>query len=246
MILSLINQKGGVGKTTSAINIAQSLVLKGYKVLLVDADPQCDLTSSLGIFDEGYTIFDLLNFKKISDLEDLKIEDNLYLIQGYSDILSFKLKLETLKKPLSTLDKLFDYIVVDCQPQPVVASRLTLNECVLIATDSVIIPLDVNYNSIKGTLNFVDSIDRIKVNHNPNLKILGMFFTQVNTRTKLYKEYADFLITKRGDLVFDTFIHRDEQVKSSQNIGKSVYMTNAKSKAALDYITLTEEILNKL
>ena len=246
-IISLVNQKGGVGKTTSSVNIASALAKMGKKVMLIDADAQCDLSTALGIFEseERYNIRDFLSNRPLPKLDDLKISKNLYIISGYYDILELRLKKQSFQEPLDMLSD-FDFVIVDCQPQRVVESKLTINECILNGTDYLLLPLDVNYNSVKGTLDFIQSIDRIKVDYNADLKILGIFFTMANSRTNLFAEYKAYFNEQNEELLMNTFIRRDESVRKSQAQGQTLEQYNSKSNAYLDYKNLCKEIISKI
>ena len=246
-VIALINQKGGVGKTTSALNIASAFSQLGKRTLLIDADPQCDLSSSLGIFDddEKYNIIDFFSTKELPAIEEIAIDENLFLISGFNDLLEIRLKKDSFKKALSNL-KGFDFVIIDCQPQKVVTSQLTINECILNGTDYILLPLDVNYNSVKGTLDFVQSIDRIKVDYNNTLEILGIFFTMANTRTNLFTEYQNYFKEQNDHLFLNTFIRKDENVRKSQAQGKTLKQYNPKSNAYSDYIDLSNELITRL
>lgn len=251
-IISIINQKGGVGKTASSINIGTALTTLGNKVLLIDADPQCDLTTALGVFDDDrYSIKDFIELKKNVDIESLQVFQNLYLISGYFDLMELKLTKSLFEIPLKMLGDYFDYIIFDCQPQRVVQSKLTINECVLYYTDYLVVPLDVNYNSVKGTVDFMNSIERIQMQHNPNLRIGGVFFNNVNKQEKLFEEYSQYLSTLNDELLLKTYIRRDISIKKSQSVGLPLYYFSqhypSKVNNALeDFTSLTKELLSHI
>jgi chromosome partitioning protein len=244
--IALINQKGGVGKTTSSMNIAMSLSLLGKKVLMIDADAQCDLSTSFGIFEHDYTIQDFLHQEVLPDLGSIEVSENLYLVSGYSDLLELKLMKRTFEEPVKAVADQFDFIIIDCQPQRVIQSKLTINECILNVADYLLLPLDANYNSIKGTLDFIQSIERIKVTYNHDLKILGLFFTMVNERELLFHEFTEYLKDQNADLLFQSFIRRDINVKKSQSVSKPLATFNSKANASKDYEDLVTELLNRI
>lgn len=244
--IALINQKGGVGKTTSSMNIAMSLSLLKKKVLMIDADAQCDLSTSFGIFEHDYTIQNFLNLEVLPDFADIEISDNLFLISGFTDLLELKLTKKTFEEPVNRILGKFDFIIIDCQPQRVVQSKLTINECILNVSNYLLLPLDANYNSIKGTLDFIRSIDRVKVSYNHNLKILGLFFTMVNERELLFQEFKDYLKDQNSDLLIDTFIRRDINVKKSQSVSKPLALFNNKANSFNDYEDLVKELLVRM
>lgn len=245
-IISIINQKGGVGKTSSSANIAMSLAELGKKVLMIDADAQCDLTTSLGVFEADYTLYDFLSGEPLTKASTIEVADNLFLMSGYHDIMEFKLTKSTFENPIKRIVNDYDFIIVDCQPQRVVQSRLILNECILNATDYILLPLDVNYNSVKGTLDFINSIHRIKSTYNHDLKILGIFFTKVNERETQFAEFRNYLQEQNDTLVFESFIRRDVNVKKSQSVGQPLALFNNKSNAYADYSGLVSELMQKV
>lgn len=246
IIIALINQKGGVGKTTSSMNIAMCLSLLGKKVLMIDADAQCDLSTSFGVFEHEYTISNLVDGERLPDLDSLKVSESLYLVSGFPDIQELKLTKRTFEEPLSKVKGQFDYIIVDCQPQRVIQSKLTVNEVILNVVDYLLLPLDVNYNSIKGTIDFIHSINRIKTSYNYDLKILGIFFTMVNERELLFNEYKDYLKGQNKELLLESFIRRDINVKKSQAVGKPLALFNNKANSFLDYSNLVNELLTRI
>lgn len=244
MVIAFINQKGGVAKTTSTLHLGAFLARKGKKTLLLDLDPQCDLSKAIGIYQSDYTIVDFLNTQNEIPLNE--VEKNLYIISGYDDLEEIKLNRNLLKNKLDIIKDYFDYILIDCQPQKIVKSKLTINEVVLSAVDYLMIPLDANANTLTGTNDFITSIERIKYNYNHNLKVLGIFFTIVDSRERVFKDYYQFLKEQNSDLLFKTFIRRDTKLKQAQAMGKTIYEFDKKSRASQDFTSLGNEFLKRI
>lgn len=243
MIISIINQKGGVAKTTTAVHLGSYLSEIGYKVLVLDFDPQMDLTKSFGVFDKTYNI---VNFMKLETPIYTKINNNLSIITGYEDLEEIKIQRFALKNALDKIKNEFDFILIDCQPQKIVKNSLTSNEVVLSATDYILIPVDASSNSINGALNFINSIERIRNAYNNNLKVLGIFFSIVDSREIIFKQFFNYLKETSNDIVFDNFIRRDTKLKQATALGKTIFEYDNKSRASQDFISLGEEIIYKL
>ena len=246
MIVAFINQKGGVAKTTSTIHLGAFLARKGKKTLLIDLDPQTDLSKGLGIYEAHYTVVDFLNEEKIDTEKFVQIEKNLSLISGYNDLEEIKLTRNLLKDKLELINDKYDFILIDCQPQKIVKSKLTINEVILTASDFLMIPLDANTNSVTGTNDFITSIERIKFDFNKKLRIIGLFFTIVDVKERIFKEYYAYLKEENPDLLFNTFIRRDTKLKQAQALGKTIYDFDLKSRACSDFNALGKEFLKKL
>lgn len=246
MIVAFINQKGGVAKTTSTLHLGAFLGKMGKKTLLLDLDPQTDLSKGIGIYEANYTIVDFLKEGKNTNVNYTKIDENLFIIPGYFDLEEIKLSRNLLLDRLINIKSEFDFILIDCQPQKIVKSKLTINEVVLSASNYLMIPLDANTNSVTGTNDFITSIERIKFNYNKNLKILGIFFTIVDVRERIFKDYYAYLQKENPDILFKSFIRRDTKLKQAQAIGKTIYDFDKKSRASIDFTTLGEEFLKKI
>lgn len=244
--VAFINQKGGVAKTTSTLHLGAYLARKGKKVLLLDLDPQTDLSKGIGIYDADYTIVDFLKSEPNSKVEYKEIEKNLCIIPGYYDLEEVKLSRNLLKDKLNEIKSNFDFILIDCQPQKIVKSKLTINEVVLTAVNFLMIPLDANTNSVTGTNDFITSIERIKFNYNKDLKILGMFFTIVDVRERIFKDYYAYLQEQNADLLFKSFIRRDTKLKQAQAMGQTIYDFDIKSRACDDFTDFGKEFLKKI
>lgn len=244
MVIAFINQKGGVAKTTSTLHLGAFLARKGKKTLLLDLDPQCDLSKAIGIYQSDYTIVDFLNTDK--EVPFNQIEKNLYIISGYNDLEEIKLSRNLLKNKLELIKEKFDFILIDCQPQKIVKSKLTINEVVLSAVDFLMIPLDANANTLTGTNDFITSIERIKFDYNTKLKVLGIFFTIVDSRERVFKDYYQYLKEQNSELLFKTFIRRDTKLKQAQAMGKTIYDFDNKTRASDDFTALGNEFLKRI
>lgn len=248
MILVFANQKGGVGKTTSTLNAGVYLAEKGKKVLLVDIDPQANLTSGIGmkIHDEHFTIYDLLtkNKKASESYYSTKIK-NLYIIPSSIELAGAEIELvgtmsrETvLKKQLAGIQESFDFVLIDCPPS---LGLLTINA--LTAADGVIIPVQCEYFALEGLGQLVKSIKLVRSNLNPTLNIAGVIMTMYDSRTNLSKdvvnEVQQFFKTK----VFKTIIPRNVRLSEAPSHGKPISIYDPSSSGAKAYRKLAKEIM---
>lgn len=256
-VLSIINQKGGVGKTTISIHLGAKLAVLGYKVLCVDFDPQTDLSHGFKIEEDyPYTVFDFLN--GIGDFQLKQKADNLYIMAGSLNLDSKRYDRNLLKDRLQQLNdaliqqkKGFDFVVVDCQPQPLVDKKdeknnpiPTLNEIALIASNYIIVPLGVDEYSIKGLDNFIPGILRIKKNYNSSLTIAGIFFNMVLTNEKDFRKFYKLLENSAAKEFFlEDFIRKDVKIKEAVGEGKTIFQLAPKSRAAKDFEKVCNQIL---
>ena len=244
MVIATINQKGGVGKTTSTINLSGFFADKGYKTLIIDMDSQQDSTTSLGfdLDNLNYTTYDLLKETDFNKIEFLKYNDNLFIIPAHEFLNEVSLSRKMLLDKIDYLRKQFDIILIDCNPHSILNSRITLNEVILIASDGIIIPIDSNINSLKSANKIMLPVNNIRNNYNKNLKVLGFFMTDINPQTDLFQEiYAE--MKNHSNLLFNTFIRRDERIKKAQSLGITIFDYDRKSRSCIDYENLGYEIV---
>lgn len=250
-IISFANQKGGVGKTTSAINLAASLAALEFKTLLVDADPQANSTSGLG--------FDPRNVKTsiyecmINDIpaQDIVLKseiDYLDLLPSHIDLVGAEIEMinlngrdRVMKRVLDKLRDDYDFIILDCSPS---LGIITVNA--LVAADSVIIPVQCEYFALEGLGKLLNTIKIVQTNLSKDLEIEGILLTMYDGRTNLSNQVVDEVKTHFQSLVFRTVIHRNIRLSEAPSFGKPILFHDAASKGALNYMNLAREILQKL
>jgi chromosome partitioning protein len=241
----IVNHKGGVGKTTSAINISAGLAKKGNKCLVIDADPQSNLTESFGIFEPEKEIY--LSFSKGDPLPIVKIKKNLSIVPNSLNFAGIELEISArmaretiLKELIKGTDKDYDYCIIDCPPS---LGLITLNA--LVSADEVYIPMEAEYLAYRGIDSIVGIINLVKKHFNPGLIIKGVFFTKYNEQRVLTKEINNQIKSYFGDVLMETKIRVNVALAESQSDGKDIFEYDPKSNGAKDYMSLVNEILNK-
>lgn len=245
-IYVFVNQKGGVGKTTSAINLGAYMALAGKKILLVDFDSQGNMSSGVGISKNKPTVYDLLAERAVaSDVIRKTSVENLWAIPASIDLSGAAIELVEqenreffLKKVLEPLREKFDYILVDCPPS---LGMLTLNG--LVAADSVFIPLQCEYFALEGLTLLLQTVKKVQQGLNPSLDIGGIFFTMYDSRTKLSQDVVQQVTMYFKERVFSTVIPRNVRLSEAPSHGKPICQYDPNCFGAKSYEKLAAEVL---
>ena len=248
-IIALTNQKGGVGKTTSAVNIAASLAVSEIKTLLIDMDPQANTTTGIAEIIEKpaeNTIYDtLVDEIPIKDTISKTIFNHLDAISSTKDLVGAEIELVSviareleLKKALAKVKRMYDYIIIDCPPS---LGLLTLNS--LTAANALIIPIQAEYYALEGLGQLLNTIRLVQQHLNKNLKIAGVLITMFDSRLNLSKQVLGEVKGYFGDKLFNTVIHRNVRLGEAPSFGKPALLYDANSVGSQDYMTLVEEII---
>ena len=245
-IYVFVNQKGGVGKTTSAINLGAYMALAGKKILLVDFDSQGNMSSGVGISKNKPTVYDLLAERAVaSDVIRKTSVENLWAIPASIDLSGAAIELVEqenreffLKKDLEPLRGKFDYILVDCPPS---LGMLTLNG--LVAADSVFIPLQCEYFALEGLTLLLQTVKKVQQGLNPGLDIGGIFFTMYDSRTKLSQDVVQQVTMYFKERVFSTVIPRNVRLSEAPSHGKPICQYDPNCFGAKSYEKLAAEVL---
>ncbi|SDS32077.1 chromosome partitioning protein [Formosa sp. Hel1_31_208] len=249
-IIAIANQKGGVGKTTTSVNLAASLGVLEKKVLLIDADPQANASSGLGIDVDQVEIGTYQLLEHTASAEECIIKTNspnVDIIPAHIDLVAIEIELVDkdereymLKKAITHLKSSYDYILIDCAPS---LGLLTLNA--LTAADSVIIPIQCEYFALEGLGKLLNTVKSVQKIHNPELDIEGMLLTMFDQRLRLSNQVVEEVQKHFSDMVFDTIIQRNVRLGEAPSYGESIIKYDVSSKGATNYLSLAKEMINK-
>ncbi|HBK84264.1 MAG TPA: chromosome partitioning protein ParA [Flavobacterium sp.] len=249
-IIAIANQKGGVGKTTTSVNLAASLGALEKKVLLIDADPQANASSGLGIDVESVNIgsYQVLEHSCTPDEATISCSaPNVWVIPAHIDLVAIEIELVDkekreymLKEALTTVRDKYDFILIDCAPS---LGLLTLNA--LTAANSVIIPIQCEYYALEGLGKLLTTIKSVQKIHNSQLDIEGLLLTMFDSRLRLSNQVVEEVQKHFSDMVFETIIQRNIKLSEAPSFGESIIGYDATSKGATNYINLAEEIIKK-
>jgi len=245
-IIGVANQKGGVGKTTTAVNLASALGVLEKRILLIDADPQANASSGLGVEEINFSTYHLLEHSAEASKCILPTTSpNVDIIASHIDLVAAEIELVDrenreymMREALKSVKNDYDYIIIDCAPS---LGLITINA--LTAADSVIIPIQCEYFALEGLGKLLNTIKNVQKIHNPDLDIEGLLLTMYDSRLRLSNQVVEEVNSHFPEMVFETIISRNVRLSEAPSFGESILSYDAESKGAIQYIQLAEEVL---
>jgi chromosome partitioning protein len=247
-IIGVANQKGGVGKTTTAVNLAAALGVLEKKILLIDADPQANASSGLGVEEVQYSTYNLLEHSvDVEKCIQKTTSPNVDIIPSHIDLVAAEIELVDkenreykMKEALQSIKDRYDFIIIDCAPS---LGLITVNA--LTASDAIVIPIQCEYFALEGLGKLLNTIKTVQNIHNKNLDIEGLLLTMYDPRLRLSNQVVEEVKSHFPEMVFDTIISRNVRLSEAPSFGESILSYDAESKGAIQYLQLAEEVLMK-
>ncbi|MDX2283351.1 MAG: ParA family protein [Bacteroidia bacterium] len=244
-VISIANHKGGVGKTTTAINLAAGIARLGYKVLLIDLDPQANASFALGLKKQDQTIYQVLAFqddirKMILEMEDFSMVPSSVHLAGFEKNIEVG-KEFILQESLIPVRELYDFILIDCPP-----SLGSLTVSALTASDFVVIALQPESLALQGMSDFIKILRTVKTRMNDKLELLGIVITQFDHRKVLHRDILEVATERYGDAILHAKIRGNVALAESQSMGKHIFQYDELCNGAEDYMELTKEIISRV